>query len=252
MATAPATCWTGGSPSAGRFSTATSPPGSPTSTEPSRSSERTPRPTPRRPKRCVSSSTPPVSASFTRPSGWVHRAAVFTIRTISSPWKPARMAGPGRRSRCSAAPAARRRRWRWTPNNDGLGDGQQLSATMRDFTVVLPTANTLGLRVRCVSNTGGERLVVDKISVSGSANLPDLAAYWDFNQLSTNSLAVDSRAGLAARILGGAAQTSDAAGRSGLPGDRAMRFRHRRSAPACRRPRMPGISPGWRRRTRCR
>jgi hypothetical protein len=109
-------------------------------------------------------------------------------------------------------------------DNNGLGDGQQLSATLRDFILVLPTANTLGLRVRCVSNTAGERLVVDKIIVNGSANLPELAAYWDFNQLSTNSLAVDSRAGLAARILGDAAQTSDAAGRSGLPGDRAMRF----------------------------
>jgi hypothetical protein len=109
-------------------------------------------------------------------------------------------------------------------DHNGLGDGQQLSATLRDFILVLPTANTLGLRVRCVSNTAGERLVVDKITVNGSANLPELAAFWDFNQVSTNSLAVDSRAGLAARILGGATQTPDATGRSGLPGDRAMRF----------------------------
>ena len=109
-------------------------------------------------------------------------------------------------------------------NNDGLGDGIQLSAALQNVAVVLPTASTLGLRVRGVSNTAGERLVVDKISVAGSTSLPDLAAYWDFNQMATNGLAVDSRAGLAARILGGVVQTSDMTGRSGLAGDRAMHF----------------------------
>jgi hypothetical protein len=109
-------------------------------------------------------------------------------------------------------------------DNDGLGNGLLLSAAMQNVAVVLPTASTLALRIRCASNTAGERLVVDKISVAGSASLPDLAAYWDFNQVATNGLAVDSRAGLAARILGGAVQTSDGTGRSGQAGDRAMHF----------------------------
>jgi hypothetical protein len=33
----------------------------------------------------------------------------------------------------------------------------------------MPAATTLGLRVRCQSNTAGERLIVDRIVVTGNA-----------------------------------------------------------------------------------
>ncbi len=52
-------------------------------------------------------------------------------------------------------------------NNDGLGDGTQLSAAMQDFVFTLPTANTLSLRFRCQSNSLNERMVVDRVFVSG-------------------------------------------------------------------------------------
>ena len=52
----------------------------------------------------------------------------------------------------------------------------------------------------------------------------DLVAHWDFNQSTPYGVAVDTRAGLAPRLLGGAAVTADGAGRSGSVGDRAMKF----------------------------
>ena len=109
-------------------------------------------------------------------------------------------------------------------NGDGRGDGVRLSAALRDVVFVLPSSTTLGLRIRGATNTSGERFVIDRLNVTGSAVLNDLVASWDFNAAPVPALAVDSRAGLAARVLGGAALTPDAAGRSGLPGDRAMRF----------------------------
>ena len=52
-------------------------------------------------------------------------------------------------------------------NNDGIGDGTTLGTAMQDFTLSLPTANTLTLRVRCQSNVAGERIIVDRINVTG-------------------------------------------------------------------------------------
>ena len=52
----------------------------------------------------------------------------------------------------------------------------------------------------------------------------ELVAWWDFNQPVAYNRSVDLRAGLAARVLGGAAITGDAEGRSGSAGDRAARF----------------------------
>ena len=52
-------------------------------------------------------------------------------------------------------------------NNDGVGDGTALGTAMQDFTFALPTANTLTLRVRCQSNVAGERIIVDRINVTG-------------------------------------------------------------------------------------
>ena len=109
-------------------------------------------------------------------------------------------------------------------NGDGRGDGLRLSAALRDVVFSLPSAATLGLRIRGTTNTSGERFIIDRVSVTGSATPNDLVASWDFNAAPVATLAVDSRAGLAARVLGGATLTPDAAGRSGLPGDRAMRF----------------------------
>lgn len=65
--------------------------------------------------------------------------------------------------------------------------------------------------------------------VAGLAAIPslsraDLIASWDFNSATPYGVSVDSRAGLAPRLLGGAALTPDAGGRSGAAGDKAMRF----------------------------
>lgn len=50
-------------------------------------------------------------------------------------------------------------------------------------------------------------------------------AYWDFDDpVSVGGASVDVRGGQAARLLGGAAFTPDAEGRTGLAGDKAMRF----------------------------
>jgi len=54
-------------------------------------------------------------------------------------------------------------------NGDGLGDGTTLlSAALQDFTFPLPAATTLGLRIRLVSNSATEQMVVDRIVVSGT------------------------------------------------------------------------------------
>ena len=53
-------------------------------------------------------------------------------------------------------------------DNNGIGDGTQLSATMQDFSFPMPAAATLGLRIRCQSNTTAERLIVDRIVVTGT------------------------------------------------------------------------------------
>ena len=49
-------------------------------------------------------------------------------------------------------------------------------------------------------------------------------AWWDFNQPESYSRTVDVRAGLAAKLLGGAVISGDAEGRSGSAGDRTARF----------------------------
>ena len=54
-------------------------------------------------------------------------------------------------------------------NGDNVGDGTALSSALQDFTFNLPTATTLGLRVRFQSNSLGERLVADRIVVNGTA-----------------------------------------------------------------------------------
>lgn len=51
-----------------------------------------------------------------------------------------------------------------------------------------------------------------------------LLAYWEFDDVDDPTLALDSTAGLAGSILGGAAYTADGGGRSGLAGDYAMDF----------------------------
>lgn len=53
-------------------------------------------------------------------------------------------------------------------DNNGIGDGTQLSAAMQDFVFNMPAATSLGLRVRCQSNTAAERLLVDRIFVEGT------------------------------------------------------------------------------------
>lgn len=53
-------------------------------------------------------------------------------------------------------------------NADNVGDGPVLTAALQDFTLSLPAASTLGLRVRFQSNSLGERLVADRIAVNGS------------------------------------------------------------------------------------
>ena len=53
-------------------------------------------------------------------------------------------------------------------NNDGVGDGTQLDSTIRDFIFNLPTASSLVLRVRCQSNSSGERIIVDRVLVNGT------------------------------------------------------------------------------------
>ncbi|MBL9114244.1 MAG: CHRD domain-containing protein [Verrucomicrobiaceae bacterium] len=50
-------------------------------------------------------------------------------------------------------------------DNSGTGDGTALGTAMQDFTFNMPTATTLGLRVRCVSNAAGERIFIDRIFV---------------------------------------------------------------------------------------
>ncbi len=53
---------------------------------------------------------------------------------------------------------------------------------------------------------------------------PELAAYWDFNAPPVNGVLVDRRAGLPARVLGGAVVRADGTGKSGFTGDRSVRF----------------------------
>jgi hypothetical protein len=53
-------------------------------------------------------------------------------------------------------------------DNNGTGDGTQLSATMQNFSFPMPAATNLGLRIRCQSNTAGERLMVDRIVVAAA------------------------------------------------------------------------------------
>ncbi len=53
-------------------------------------------------------------------------------------------------------------------DNNGIGDGTQLSSNLQDFTFTLPPAATLGLRIRCQSNSTAERLIVDRIAVQGT------------------------------------------------------------------------------------
>lgn len=53
-------------------------------------------------------------------------------------------------------------------NNDGIIDGGQLGAALQDFTFAMPAATTLTLRVRCQTNSSGERLVVDRVVVQGT------------------------------------------------------------------------------------
>lgn len=52
----------------------------------------------------------------------------------------------------------------------------------------------------------------------------DLVAYWEFNGTTPYGLSVDTRAGLAPQLLGGAAHTADAGGRTAAAGDRAVAF----------------------------
>jgi hypothetical protein len=53
-------------------------------------------------------------------------------------------------------------------NNDGTIDGVSLGAALQNFTFAMPTATTLTLRVRCQTNSSGERLVVDRVVVQGT------------------------------------------------------------------------------------
>lgn len=53
-------------------------------------------------------------------------------------------------------------------DNNGAGDGTPLGSALQDFSFNMPTANQLTLRVRCQTNSAGERLVVDRIAVQGT------------------------------------------------------------------------------------
>lgn len=53
-------------------------------------------------------------------------------------------------------------------DNNGTGDGLQLGSAMKDVTCNLPVGSVTTLRIRCQSNTVAERLVVDRVAVSGS------------------------------------------------------------------------------------
>lgn len=64
---------------------------------------------------------------------------------------------------------------------------------------------------------------------SDIASIPDpdplaLLAYWEFNDVDDSAFALDSASGLAGEIIGGAAYTADAGGRSGNAGDYGMDF----------------------------
>ncbi len=61
-------------------------------------------------------------------------------------------------------------------------------------------------------------------AVSLSTARADLVAFWDMNTPGNSGVQPDVRAGLAARLLGGAVLTGDGEGHTGLAGDRAARF----------------------------
>ena len=68
---------------------------------------------------------------------------------------------------------------------------------------------------------------------------PGLIGWWDFNDAANSSLAPDVGGGRHdATILGGPAYTADAGGRTGRPGDRALRFSGSGAA------RVPGAAQG--------
>ncbi|MDB6071928.1 MAG: hypothetical protein JWL81_3099, partial [Verrucomicrobiales bacterium] len=53
-------------------------------------------------------------------------------------------------------------------DNNGTGDGLQLGTALKDVTCNLPVGSVTTLRIRCQSNTSAERIVVDRVVVSGS------------------------------------------------------------------------------------
>jgi hypothetical protein len=53
-------------------------------------------------------------------------------------------------------------------DNSGTGEGTPLGSALQDFTFNMPAANTLGLRIRCQTNSASERLVVDRVAVQGT------------------------------------------------------------------------------------
>lgn len=79
------------------------------------------------------------------------------------------------------------------------------------------------MKKRLISTTLRPALVAGLAAIP-SLSRADLIAFWDFNSATPYGVSVDSRAGLAPRLLGGAALTPDAGGRSGAAGDMAMRF----------------------------
>ncbi|MBK8040935.1 MAG: hypothetical protein IPK22_27945 [Verrucomicrobiaceae bacterium] len=61
-------------------------------------------------------------------------------------------------------------------NNDDVGDGTALSTTLQDFEFNLPTASsTLGLRILMNSNSLGEKMVLDRVVVTGDLPAPEIA-----------------------------------------------------------------------------
>jgi hypothetical protein len=67
-------------------------------------------------------------------------------------------------------------------------------------------------------------LLATLAAVSLSPAKADLVAFWDMNTPGINGVQPDIRAGLPARLLGGAVLTGDTEGRTGLAGDKAARF----------------------------
>jgi len=127
-------------------------------------------------------------------------------------------------------------------DNDGLNDGGEIAAGTDPFNAdsdgdgrtdgaeVNGPPTTDPLNPDSDGDTFSDGFEVDRGSDPNDiANLPDpdplqLLAYWEFNDIDDPANAVDSINGHNGQVLGGAAYTADAGGRSGAAGDYGMDF----------------------------